>query len=58
MKGKTNSHKPDKYIPSEIVTVNVSSSDGNPPEGFEIYITQYKLIDTEYTQLEYIESTD
>lgn len=57
MKGKTNSHKLDIYVPSEIVTVNVSSSDGNLPEGFEIYITQYKPIDTEYIQLKYIEST-
>lgn len=37
MKGKTNSHKQEEYIPSEIVTVNVSGE--VMPEEFEITIT-------------------
>lgn len=53
MKGKTNSHKPDTYVPSEVLTVNVLSSDGHLPEDFEVTISKI----TNYTTLEYIEST-
>lgn len=55
MKGKTNSHKPDTYIPSEIVTINVSGD--STPQDFELSIDTYSEVDTSFTQLEYIEST-
>ena len=57
MKGKTNSHKPDTYIPSELVSINVTGPEGIPPEGFEVTISKFIDIETDYIELDYIEST-
>lgn len=39
MKGKTNAHTSSRYVPSELVTINVTADNGVLPDGFEVTIT-------------------